>query len=240
MPQDANQAGAEKDVRVPQDVGMNFTARDLRPHLSTEAKELVTEELLGPQQYQMGVVPKHLMRAGAEAGIMGGSSALFGAGNALSAAYDTGKRVLTAPARPDRLTEEAQKITDYLDTAGDANLPKEVTEQALGNAGQSMGRLFRATSNAVAPLADAYREYRYPASGAAETAARRVAKARRKRDRRQQSGLSLRDRFVRPFKEDARIGQKIRKQMDKGGPIQLNAPPKASEDGSKEPQNISN
>jgi hypothetical protein len=222
----------EKDVEVPEGISMNMTARDLRPYMGEDAKKMVQEELIGPQQYEMGVVPKHLTRAGAQAATSGTASALMGAGSAASAAYETGVDVLTAPARPDKLVNKADRISDLLDTAGDSRLPRKVTENALMNAGKNFGGVLHMTSNAVAPLADTYRAYKYPSSQAAETAAKRIAKAKRKKQRRQKEmpssmseGLSsLHDRFVRPFKEDAQISREIRKQMDKGGPIQMNAP----------------
>lgn len=228
MPEPTSDQG--KEVAVPEGIRMNLTARDLRPHLSSDAEELVTDELIGPQHYQMGVAPKHVSRAAGDAATGGIGTMLFGAGSALSSAYEMGMDALTAPARPDRLSSRYKDIKDLLATARRKDLPRKKTEEALTEAGSEMGTLAHMAGHAVAPAFDLYKEYKHPESQAAETAAKRIAKAKRKRERRTRedslgASSALYDRLVRPMKENARISRSVRNQMDKGGPIQLNAPP---------------
>lgn len=206
------------DVEVPENPGMNLTVRDLRPHLSSDAEDLVTEELVGPQHYQMGVIPKHVGRA-AQKGIGSGVLSALSGGKALSSGYQAAKEMLTAPVSPGRIIGKYQDVNEAL--GGE--------EAALQEAGESLGGLAQGVMNAAAPAMDLYREYRYPSAQAAEAAAKAVAKARRKKERRESeapaySRSELYDRFIRPMNENTEIGREIRRQMDKGGPIQMDVP----------------
>lgn len=214
------------DVEVPRNPGMNLMARDLSPYYSGDAEDLVKEELIGPRHYRMGVVPSHLTRA-AKAGAMSGimSGAMEGTGAAASAAYDAGIGTLMAPVRPDKLVSQTKDVRRLLNRASSPEATQEQASEALSGAGQSFGKLVSQMGDFVSPYSKAYREYRYPASTDAEAAAKRLAKAKRKKNRREADSVSLYDRFVKPFKEDARISRRVKKQMNKGGPIQLTVPP---------------
>lgn len=221
-----------KDVSVPQDVEPNLTFRDLRPYYRDNEKELVQDELIGPQQYQMGVVPKHISRAGksaAGAGTVGAAVGLPASDVGLSALM-AGTRTLTAPIRPDRVVTQAQTAQNALGDVGTTvsegeEAPKEEEDgQGFLNAVKQIGSVYGKLKDTVAPYAHAYREYNYAPAQAAETAAKRLAKARRKKKRRESDGMSLRERFVQPIRDNRAISRRIKKQMGKGGPIQLNVP----------------
>jgi hypothetical protein len=220
----------ESDVKVPEEIDPNIlTTRNLTPYYQGDAGDLVQEELVGPQQHQLGVVPKQLSRAGRSAIGAGVINKALGTGELVSSAVQAGADTLSAPVRPDRLPGKAQKVTDFLEMSADPKLTREQADAALKGAGGAFGRLMIAMQDTARPYVNAYNEYKYPSSQAAEAAGKRLAKAKRKKKRRNADSVSLYDRFVRPFKEDARVSRQVRKQMDKGGPIQLTVPPPKQE-----------
>jgi hypothetical protein len=214
---------------VPKDVSVNWTARDLRPYLEgEEEKELVEGELLPHQKYDLGVIPRHgrrALQAGTIAGSIGGgiglvSSITDGASAAESlrqAAQAAGSAAQSAGTTALFPVKDIQEgIERYQDTNR-----KEAIEPALAGRQTSKGIL-----GILAPIRNALDRYRRPGKETAETAARRLAKAQRKRDRRENDVSFIEGYLKRPLLDRARAKRSVKDQGD-AYRVELGASPRS-------------
>jgi len=215
----------ELNAHVPKTTPINWGVRDLRNYVGREERRLMDEELYPHQKDEMGVVPDHLIRAGKAAASVGAMNALGGAAGTLynaatsggmeaapagvaesvseaaSLAGKAGKDVLLGPfTLPGAARESFEMHRNAVEKDLNADTAQEVAEARaqMSRAGYNLGSK---ALGAVLPGRSIVKQYRNPGRQTAETAAKRLAKAKRKQDRKEKDLPLIESYLKRPIND---------------------------------------